>query len=186
MLPSPDPAAHRSGRWAHSRWAERDRRWALALHRAALWPGAVGVLGAISRLGDGTVWGGVALALLALGGEQAWACGVQMVSLGAVNLAIYWSLKHGVARPRPFVSHADIRCCARPQDRFSFPSGHSLHATAFATLLTWHYPPFASLLWTGALLIALSRVVLGLHYPSDVLVGAAIGATTAGLMLGWF
>jgi undecaprenyl-diphosphatase len=174
---------HEAARRRCAPWAEWDRRCALAMHRMALRPGAVGLLGTASRLGDGAVWLGIALALLVLGGPQAWICGLQMVAATAVNLAVYWSLKHGVARPRPFVSHADIRCCVAPLDRFSFPSGHTLHAVAFATLLGWHYPAFASLLWGGVLLIALSRVVLGLHYPSDVLVGAAIGATTAGIVL---
>jgi undecaprenyl-diphosphatase len=175
------PAGPAAGRLA--RWVDRDLRWALALHRMALRPGAVVLLGSVSRLGDGAVWVATLLALLVLGGSQAWVCGMQMAVAATANLAIYWTLKHRVARPRPFVTHADIRCCVPPLDRFSFPSGHTLHAVAFATLLSWHYPAFGSLLWGGALLVALSRVVLGLHYPSDVMVGAAIGATTAGVML---
>jgi len=72
---------------------------------------------------------------------------------------------------------------ARPLDQFSFPSGHTLHAVAFTTIAIAHYPQLAFLLIPFAFLVALSRMVLGLHYPSDVLAGAAIGAAIAGISL---
>ena len=66
-----------------------------------------------------------------------------------------------------------------PLDRYSFPSGHTMHAVA-SYGRPWRI--FPALSWTlvpAAGLIALSRVVLGLHYPTDVLAGAAIGALLA-------
>ncbi|HYR36596.1 MAG TPA: phosphatase PAP2 family protein, partial [Burkholderiales bacterium] len=68
---------------------------------------------------------------------------------------------------------------AAPLDAFSFPSGHTLHAVAFTLVALNYYPALAPTLVAFTLLTAGSRVVLGLHYPSDVLAGAALGAGIA-------
>jgi len=70
-----------------------------------------------------------------------------------------------------------------PLDEFSFPSGHTLHAVSFTIVaLTW-FPALAPLLVPFTVLVAASRVVLGLHYPSDVLAATAIGGVLGGLSL---
>jgi undecaprenyl-diphosphatase len=89
-------------------------------------------------------------------------------------------LKAKISRPRPYQVNRAISCSARPLDQFSFPSGHTLHAVAFTAIAVTYYPHLAFLLVPFALLVALSRMVLGLHYPNDVLAGAAIGAAVAG------
>lgn len=66
-----------------------------------------------------------------------------------------------------------------PLDRYSFPSGHTLHAVCFTGIACAYQPLFAWVLVPFALLVALSRLVLGLHYPSDVLAGALIGGGLA-------
>lgn len=167
------------------RWIARDRRWALAMHRGAARPDLLLVFVATSRLSDGLLWYVVMAALPLIDGSLGFGYALQMGMLGAVNLAIYAVLKYGIGRPRPFDSCPDIRACARALDRFSFPSGHTLHAVAFAVLLSHHYPGLAPPLWAFAVLVAASRMVLGLHYPSDVLVGAMIGAVTANVLLIW-
>lgn len=170
---------------SRERWLERDRRWALALHRGVERPDLLAVLVATSRLSDGVVWYVVMAALPLFDGAAGTACALQMVAAGTANLALYLGLKVGIGRPRPFDDCPGIRACARALDRFSFPSGHALHAVAFAALLSHHYPGLAPPLWAFAALVAASRVVLGLHYPSDVLVGAAIGVVTANVVLLW-
>jgi undecaprenyl-diphosphatase len=62
-----------------------------------------------------------------------------------------------------------------PLDRYSFPSGHTLHAVLFTTIAVAYAPSLVFVLLPFTLLIAASRVVLGLHYPSDVIVGALLG-----------
>jgi len=181
--------APRSERWllVRARCAAHDRACAIALQRAALArPPLLAALVAASRLGDGVVWVALMLALPAWGGPPGITCGLQMALLGLANLGLYYALKLPVARARPFAACADIRACTKAFDRYSFPSGHALHAVAYAIVLGYHYPAFLLPLAIGALAVAASRVVLGLHYPSDVLAGAALGATTASaLLLTW-
>ncbi len=74
-----------------------------------------------------------------------------------------------------------VRPGAEPLDAFSFPSGHTLHAVAFSIVAIAYYPALAWVLVPFSLLVAMSRLVLGLHYPSDVLAGAALGALIAWL-----
>lgn len=191
LHPRPAPARHGALRLfassgpCRARWAERDRRWATALHRASAQPQVLLLLVACSRLGDGGPWIALMLALPLFGGNEGGLAALQMAAAGAINLALYLGLKRGIGRPRPFIDCPGIRCCTPPLDRGSFPSGHTLHAVAFTLILAAHYPALAVPLWAYAALVAASRVVLGLHYPSDVLAGAATGLLTAALALAW-
>ena len=72
-----------------------------------------------------------------------------------------------------------IRLGERPLDHFSFPSGHTLHAVMATTVLGYVAPLLLLLMLPFTLLVALSRMILGLHYPSDVAVGAMIGGMMA-------
>jgi len=104
-----------------------------------------------------------------------------MIGVGVVNITIYKIIKRWIARPRPFRACRDFRECTPSLDEFSFPSGHMLHSVACSLILTAYYPTLALFVWPFTLLVAVSRVVLGLHYPSDVVVGALIGAATAAI-----
>lgn len=139
--------------------------------------------GLVSRLGDGAFWYALMLSLPWWHGPEAITVAVRMAAVGAVGVAVYQLLKTRLARQRPFVLHAGIRSATAPLDRYSFPSGHTLHAVSFTTIATTFYPGLAWLLVPFAALVALSRVVLGLHYPSDVLIGAALGGALAWLGL---
>jgi undecaprenyl-diphosphatase len=104
---------------------------------------------------------------------------LQSLVAGVSGLVIYRSLKNVLVRERPYITHAAIVCAGRPLDRFSFPSGHTLHAVSFTVVICSSFPLLAWVLVPMALLIAGSRMVLGLHYPSDVLAGGLIGALVA-------
>jgi len=164
-------------------WVEREQSIALWLHGASAWPGFVLLLLGVSWLGDCKLWYALIATLPWWGGAAGLKCALYMLALGAVNLVFYKALKLRIARPRPYVSCPGIRACARSLDEFSFPSGHTMHAVAFSLVLTHYHPALALPLWAFTCLIALSRVVLGLHYPSDVAIGATIGWLTAKFML---
>ena len=139
-----------------------------------------------SRLGDGIAWYVLLLLLPLLYGTAALKPAGIMALTGALSVLIYALLKRAFVRERPFITHAGIDRAGAPLDRYSFPSGHTLHAVCFTWQAGAHFPELLWVLAPLAALIAASRVVLGLHYPSDVLAGAAIGAALAelGLALG--
>jgi undecaprenyl-diphosphatase len=132
-----------------------------------------------SRLGDGMIWYVLVGVLPLLYGRAAMRPAISMAITGIIGLLIYKWLKHALVRERPFIRHPGITLAMPPLDRYSFPSGHTLHAVAFTWQAVAFFPGLAWVLIPMAGMIAASRVVLGLHYPSDVLAGGAIGAGLA-------
>ena len=134
---------------------------------------------AVSWLGNGIFWYALMLALLVQRGTEALFPVLHMIFVGALGSATYALVKRGTSRPRPFQILSAVTAGAAPLDAFSFPSGHTLHAVTFTLVALNYYPALATILIPFTLLTAASRVVLGLHYPSDVLAGAALGAGVA-------
>lgn len=137
----------------------------------------------VSRLGDGVIWYTLIAALPLLYGQRGIVPALQMAVTGIFGLLLYRLLKRVFVRERPFITHAAITRVGVPLDRYSFPSGHTLHAVSFTTTAVAQFPELGWVLVPLATLIAMSRVVLGLHYPTDVLAGAGIGAMLATLSL---
>ena len=149
------------------------------LNRGASHVGLRNTFRVASRLGDGVIWYGMLALLPLLYGRAAVRPVVIMAITGVAGVLLYKMLKKICVRERPFITHSTISLAMPPLDRYSFPSGHTLHAVAFAWQAIAAFPELGWVLVPLASLIAASRVVLGLHYPTDVLAGAAIGAGLA-------
>ena len=136
----------------------------------------------ISWFGDGRAWYALILMLPMLYGETGLMTSLSMAKIGVVNLALYKVIKSLTGRARPCAVSVDIILGTAPLDQYSFPSGHTMHAVAFSMIATAHHPDLAWILVPFSCLIAMSRVILGLHYPTDVLAGGAIGAYVASML----
>jgi undecaprenyl-diphosphatase len=156
-----------------------EQRWCLTLNRGCRWPGVRELFCIVSRLGDGVFWYTLMALMTVIFGYEGLVCALRMVIVGLLGAALYKYFKAGLVRERPFISHLEIVQGTRALDRYSFPSGHTLHAVSFTILAVDAFSILAVLLVPFACLVAMSRVVLGLHYPSDVVVGALIGASLA-------
>jgi undecaprenyl-diphosphatase len=139
--------------------------------------------GVFSRLGDGVFWYALMGVLAALGGTRGIVCALHMALTGIVAATMYKGLKRWTRRPRPFRTHDAIVPYIAPLDEFSFPSGHTLHAVSFTLIALAYFPVLAPLLVPFTALVMLSRIVLGLHYPSDVLAATVIGSVLGALSL---
>lgn len=165
------------------RWSRNDAGWCLRANRYALHQGARRYFALASRLGDGLFWYALMAALVVVDGMAGLAASIHLAATGAIALLLYKLLKRWTKRPRPFASDLRIRAWVAPLDEFSFPSGHTLHAVAFTIVALAYYPSLAWLLVPFSASVAGSRVVLGLHYPSDVLAATGIGSVLAVLSL---
>lgn len=132
-----------------------------------------------SRLGDGVFWYALMAALLLHFGADALPAVLRMLGAAAAGVVIYKLVKHKTLRPRPFCVHPNIACTGRILDQFSFPSGHTMHAVSFTIIVLYYFPWLAWVVLPFSIMVALSRPILGLHYPSDVLAGAVAGAILA-------
>jgi undecaprenyl-diphosphatase len=138
-----------------------------------------------TRGGDGWLWSVIGLILLLFGGSRRFdALGAGFVSVGAGQL-VFFVLKRLIGRERPCATESHCWSSLLPPDRFSFPSGHTITAFAIALSLGLYYPALVVGLVFCAVSVAASRVILGLHYLSDVLVGIVIGAAIGVAAFEW-
>ena len=165
------------------RLARRESLWCLRLNSACTRRAVRGYFSTVSRLGDGMFWYALMLALPLFDGARGLAASAHLALTGGVALLLYRSLKRWTRRPRPCAADMRIRAWVAPLDEFSFPSGHTLHAMSFIIVALAYYPGLAWLLVPFTLSVAMSRVVLGLHYPSDVLAATGIAAVLSTLSL---
>jgi undecaprenyl-diphosphatase len=102
-----------------------------------------------------------------------------LLALGLAGLVVDVITKPVIGRVRPFVDHVEYREIGVRPDTPSFPSGHAATAAAGALAFARIWPAAAIPAWTLAAIIAISRVALGVHFPSDILAGFLLGALLA-------
>lgn len=135
----------------------------------------------ISKTGDGHLY------LLLIG--LLYYDSTQNVLLKTILLAFfierpsYFLMKNGFKRNRPSTALNDFESAITPADQFSFPSGHTSAAFLIATLLGYFYPSLTPALLCWAALVGFSRVILGVHFPTDILFGVVLGISSATLSL---
>jgi len=169
--------------WQRIEHISGESRLCLACNRWGAQRAIVRVFRTVSRLGDGVFWYMLILAIAIFGGANGPAAALHMLLTGAVAALLYRVLKHWTRRPRPYRAHAGIVAHIAPLDEYSFPSGHTLHAVTFTLIALAWFPLLAPVLIPFTVLVAMSRVVLGLHYPTDVLIATAIGFALAEVSL---
>ena len=134
------------------------------------------MLGA-TRAGDGWLWVLTGAAVLASGAESSYRAFGAAAAAVVSGIALFSFLKRVVGRRRPSCIDRQGWHSLLPPDQFSFPSGHSITAFAVAVTLGNFYPQALIGLLFCAFSVAASRVVLGMHFLSDVVVGCLIGST---------
>jgi undecaprenyl-diphosphatase len=132
-----------------------------------------------TRGGDGWLWYALLFAVALFGGEERLlAISTAVSATGAGILTFLW-LKKATKRKRPCALEPHCWATLLPPDQFSFPSGHTITAFAMSVSLCLFYPPLSPVLLFCAISIAVSRVILGMHFLSDVLAGSVIGTMLA-------
>jgi undecaprenyl-diphosphatase len=146
----------RLNRWRAPRWI---RYWMIAA----------------TRLGDGWLWYSLAAILLVYGGPQRFAAVSAATLAATVGVGVFKLLKKLSHRQRPCQLEPHCWSKVLPPDRFSFPSGHTMTAFSIALVISYFYRGVELPVYFFACSIAISRIVLGMHFLSDVLAGAVLG-----------
>lgn len=132
----------------------------------------------ISRSGDGYVYAIVAC-LLYLIHHQDGSLLLQLLALGfAIEVPLFMLIKRVLKRPRPY-QQLSIQAVIQAHDQFSFPSGHTTAAFLFASLAASLFPGLTWFWFSWASAVGLSRLLLGVHYPGDIVAGALLGSALA-------
>ncbi len=163
------------------RWDFAAFQWLRAHHWAALDPLMAG-LSDVARAG--LLWMGLAV-LIALVYPSRWPAAVQVILAVALTaLFIDHVAKPLTNRARPYESYADTRVYGNRPTTRSFPSGHAGNAIAAAYALSRLAPEARAVFWVFGVLVAFSRIYLGVHYPADVIGGALVGLAIAKFVIG--
>ncbi len=116
--------------------------------------------------------------IIALGKGEVRMMGVKALAALAVSHVLVHLLKNRVCRLRPKDVLPNINTFNVPLDYYSFPSGHTTAVFSIATALALSIPLLAFICFPIAMIVAITRLYLGVHYPSDVLAGMTVAILT--------
>jgi undecaprenyl-diphosphatase len=129
-----------------------------------------------TRAGDGWVWYMVGAIILLFGGHERVHALAAGTAAALFSIGCFQALKRMIGRKRPCEIQPHCWATVLPPDEFSFPSGHTMTAFGITVALALFYPALSAALLFFAFSIAVSRVVLGMHFVSDVIAGMLLGA----------
>lgn len=157
------------------RWDEGvTRRCYFALQHRHL----VAILQKISRLGDGPIWLALIVGCPIAQGKQGLYVSLSMLLAALINVGCFKPIKNHIKRQRLFVKFDDMVAKTKAGGQYSFPSSHTTHAFSFLMTLVVFQPSLAVLMGVFVFVIALSRVILGVHYLGDIFVAAVLGVAS--------
>jgi len=132
----------------------------------------------ISWLGDGPIWLVLIVGFPIIEGKQGLYVSLSMLLAALVNVFCFKPIKNRIKRQRPFVRFDDMIAKTKAGGQYSFPSSHTTHAVSFLVGLGMFEPSLVVLMSAFVLVIALSRVILGVHYLGDILIAAVLGVAS--------
>lgn len=130
----------------------------------------------MSRLGNGWLWYSLGIFILVCGGQNRYRAFFAGALSALVAILIFQRVKPLSRRRRPCDIEPHCWAVISPPDRFSFPSGHAMTSFAIAVAVGNFYPQCLPCLLAVAASIALSRIIVGMHFLTDVVVGGMLGA----------
>ncbi len=138
----------------------------------------------ISKLGDGPSYLYITAFIMLLSDSGQVFFNLLLVAF-AIELPLYFVLKNSIRRVRPCHGTLGVVSHFEPSDKFSLPSGHTAAAFVFATCVLLLFPPLVYLALSFALGVGLSRIVLGVHFPLDIVAGMVLGIVSALMAQAW-
>jgi len=175
--------------WSQSRWLQGIYRydlrmllWFVQRRHRQLW---IAFARALSRSGDGLLQVLLPSLLFIVDRHTGTLVFIATAAAFAIERPLYWVLKNSCQRRRPPEVIPSFHSVIVASDRFSFPSGHTCGAFLLAALTTEFYAALTLPMYLWASAVGLSRVVLGVHFPSDIVAGALLGSGIAWFVNGY-
>lgn len=155
----------------------------LWLHRSQQFPFLTRSGRWISHTGDGHLYALLAVLVWFLAEADGGAFVATGLLAYLIEVPAFMVLKALIRRERPFAQLPQCRSAIQPGDKFSMPSGHTAAAFLMAGLIDYYFPQFALPAYGWAACVGASRVILGVHYPGDIIAGALLGSSCTLLSL---